>query len=225
MLPNTNNNLPSVIKTDNNQLKDKLKVSPFEATDNEIGKTCSICGMTIVNGELVVLCPVCQLPYHHECWEEIGGCGSYGCSAAPEIKKADYGPAYVYADAWVSEKQCPECGSMIPANALKCRVCQSEFPTAKPMTKAEWQNRIYDEDSLLPIRITVITQFLCSLIILFTAFTFIANIYTTFLSDRLWWFYRIKRLPSELKVLHYAGTIISCLYLLGFFILYLTSTR
>ena len=222
MLPDTNNNLPAVIKnTNNNQLKNKFKVSPFEATDNEIGKTCSICGAGIINREIVVLCPECQMPYHYDCWEEMGGCGSYGCAAAPEIKKADHGPAYVYADAWISEKECPECGAMIPSNALVCRVCKSEFPTEKPITKVEWRNRIYDEDQLLPIRIFVISQFIVSLFIYFSAFTFIANLYSSLPSNKLWWFYQIKKLPSELKVLHYAGTIISLINLIGLLIVYL----
>ena len=223
MLPITNNNLPSVLNTEKKQLKNKFKVSPFEATDDEIGKTCSICVSGIVNGETVVLCPECRMPYHYDCWEEMGGCGSYGCAAAPEIKKADYGPAYVYADAWMSEKKCPECGSMIPSNALVCPICRSEFPTDKPMTELEWRNRTYDVNELLLVRLGVIGQFVVSLFIFFSAFTFITNLYTIFLSDKLWWIYKIKRLPSELKVLHYAGTIISGLNLLGLLIVYIST--
>ena len=39
---------------------------------------CSICYTVIAEGEAPKSCPDCQVEYHLSCWDEIGGCGSYG---------------------------------------------------------------------------------------------------------------------------------------------------
>ncbi len=196
--------------------KKRYNIASFEASDNEIGKICSICGAGIMNGDVVVLCPECSLPYHYECWNEMGGCGSYGCAAAPDIKKADYAPSDTFVAGWTSEKKCPECGSSILSNALVCRVCKAEFPTEKPMTRAEWINRQYDGNELNSVRIKVIVQALLSIIGLFTLFLFPINVFTL-ISDS--WIFKMKRLPNELKILQYASTIISGLWLFVFVLL------
>ncbi len=206
--------LPNHMSSAKKMPKKQYTVTPFEATDNEISKICSICGSGILNGESIVLCPECKLPYHHDCWKEMGGCGSYGCAAAPDIKKADYAPSDTYVEGWTSEKKCPECGSMILSNAIICRVCKSEFPTEKPMTKEEWQNRTYDGKELTKIRIFVGIQFLLSLIICFNFFMFLINFYTILASDKVGWLFKMKRLPKELKILVYASSIISIINLI-----------
>ena len=202
----------------NTKPKKHYNVSPMEPTSEEIGKTCSICGSGILNGESIVLCPECKLPYHYDCWKEMGGCGSYGCAAAPDIKKADYAPSDTYVEGWTSEKKCPECGSMILSNAIICRVCHSEFPTEKPMTREEWQNRIYDGKELTNVRIKVIVQFFLSIIGIFTLIMVPINFLAVF-SD--FWIFKMKRLPSELKILQYAGSIISLfwVFIMGLFMI------
>ena len=211
--------LPSINIKKKNIFKKQYTVTPFEATYEQIGKTCSICGDNILNGELIVLCPECKLPYHHECWREMGGCGSYGCLAAPDIKKADYAPSDTYVAGWQTEKKCPECGAMIISDALICRFCKAEFPTEKPMTTFEWKNRIYDNNELIKVRIMVIVQFFLSVFGLLTIFLFPINLFTV-LSDS--WFFKIKRLPEELKILQYASTIISSIWLLVMILLFVS---
>lgn len=211
MLPNNQNPVRKTIKK-------HYSVTPFEATENEIGKICSICGSGILNGESIVICPECKLPYHYDCWNEMGGCGSYGCAAAPDIKKADYAPSDTYVAGWTSEKKCPECGSMILSDALICRVCKSEFPTEKPMTREEWQNRIYDGKELDIVKIKVIIQAILSLFGIFTLFLFPINMFTLF-SDS--WIFKMKRLPKELKILQYASTCISGFWLIILILLFI----
>ena len=204
--------------TTNKTTKKHYNVTPFSATNNEIGKICSICGSGILNEDQVVICPECSLPYHFDCWKEIGGCGSYGCAAAPDIKKADYAPSDTYVEGWTSEKKCPECGSMILSNALICRVCKAEFPTEKPMTRTEWLNRIYDGKELNTVRIKVLIQFFLSIVGFLTLFMFPINLYTIYSSEGC--FFKMNRLPQELKILQYCGTIISgielCIMILFF---------
>ena len=202
--------LPSNRPT-NKTVKKHYNVSPINATAEEIGKICSICGSGIVNDESIVICPECHLPYHYDCWKEMGGCGSYGCAAAPDIKKAEYAPSDTYVEGWTTEKRGPECGSMILSDALICRVCHSEFPTEKPMTREQWQNRIYDGKDLNIVRIQVTIQFLLSLLGLLTVFMFPINLFTVLTNA---WIFKIKRLPPDLKILTYSGTIISGIWFL-----------
>ena len=45
-----------------------------------IGKTCPYCQAPIKPGVNVVLCPVCGMPHHSECWAENGhSCTTFGC--------------------------------------------------------------------------------------------------------------------------------------------------
>ena len=74
--------------------------APFDNADTNIvlpermkanrriaGKTCPICQAAINLGEDIHNCQYCKLPFHQVCWDENGGCGSYGCAAAPVRKK------------------------------------------------------------------------------------------------------------------------------------------
>src|SRR5215204_5898356 len=56
--------------------------------------TCPICQTQIGSGEPCVTCPGCDLIHHRECWAEIGGCGTFGCSQAPAVNKSQQ-PAQV----------------------------------------------------------------------------------------------------------------------------------
>ncbi|MFO7947073.1 MAG: RING finger protein [Armatimonadota bacterium] len=50
------------------------------AGDDEVGKTCPFCRFPIKPGEDIVVCPECGVPHHADCWEENGGCTTYGCT-------------------------------------------------------------------------------------------------------------------------------------------------
>lgn len=44
------------------------------------GTPCSICGDELATS--VVACRRCELPSHQDCWDFVGGCGTYGCAEA-----------------------------------------------------------------------------------------------------------------------------------------------
>ncbi len=44
-----------------------------------IGKTCPYCQFPIKQDSEAVQCRACQVPHHRECWEENGGCTTFGC--------------------------------------------------------------------------------------------------------------------------------------------------
>lgn len=57
--------------------------------------TCSICGEPV--SKRVVRCFACNAPFHPECWDFTGGCGTYGCSgnagpSPPSTLPVDDGP-------------------------------------------------------------------------------------------------------------------------------------
>jgi len=48
-----------------------------------IGKTCPYCQTPIKPGEAVAFCSACSIPHHRECWNEGGGCTTFGCNGNP----------------------------------------------------------------------------------------------------------------------------------------------
>lgn len=187
----------------------KVQVTPVLPGNENLGKLCSTCGTAILSSDIIVICPVCSQPYHHDCWKEIGGCGTYGCTAAPVATLKEDVPQDVFTPGWTAEKKCPECGSSIIASALVCKVCHASFPTERPMTKAEWRDREYDEKELNKIKTSVIIQFILSTLGCLFIIMLPINAIAAF-SDT--WFFRVKRLPPTLKVLFYASFAISGLW-------------
>ncbi len=44
-----------------------------------VGKTCPFCQYPLKADLETVECPSCKVPHHRECWEENGGCTTFGC--------------------------------------------------------------------------------------------------------------------------------------------------
>jgi len=189
------------------QTKAPVSVQPSQAGMNEAGKTCAICATPVSQGEQIVVCPFCMLPYHHECWKEVGGCGTYGCKAAPDAPKTKTIPTDEYQPGWVAEKTCPSCRKNINASALKCKFCGAIFSTEKPLTPEQYRNREYEGEELLIIRNKVIGNFIFSAIGCLFFISIITNI--LHLTNREGLLFQIKRLPPSLKVLFYASCGIS----------------
>lgn len=187
----------------------RVQVTPVAPAEEHLGKLCSTCGTAILSSDTIVVCPVCSQPYHHDCWKEIGGCGTYGCTAAPVATMKEDVPEDVFTPGWTAEKKCPECGSSIIANALVCKVCRASFPTERPMTKEEWRDREYDEKELNKIKTNVIIQFILSTLGCLFFIMLPVNALAAFTDS---WIFRVKRLPPTLKVLFYASFAISALW-------------
>lgn len=195
----------------NNKPKKKVNytVNPELASEKCFGQTCSICGTEFSSEEYVVYCPCCNLPYHADCWQENNGCGSYGCDAAPEVEKTETIAEDTYIEGWVADKKCPSCGKTIKGNALICKYCRAKFTSEKPMTRAQWLNRPYDENELRTKRLLLLVQFIASAFGVFTVVMVPINI-ITYTSNKF--LYDFKRLPSELKLLNIASNIVGILW-------------
>ena len=122
---------------------------------------CSICYTVIAEGEAPKSCPDCQVEYHLSCWDEIGGCGSYGCKRAAVAQKPPV-PVVVGAG-WGDAKECPSCGGHIGASMLVCG-CGARFPWADPMTRAEYQDHVMKEQRIKSTRTALIWMFIFSLV-------------------------------------------------------------
>ncbi|WP_166820643.1 RING finger protein [Thalassoroseus pseudoceratinae] len=127
------------------------------------GSMCPICQSEMAAEDLAVKCPACDQVHHSECWSEIGGCGTYGCGEAPELKKEDNEPEEGRAG-WGDTKRCPSCRRKIKSMALRCRFCRAEFPTADPMTPDEFHNRSRTETRASALRTVTVVLFVLSLI-------------------------------------------------------------
>ena len=51
------------------------------------GGTCAVCQSAIGPNEAVLVCPSCDQVHHRECWDEVGGCATYGCENAPDNRE------------------------------------------------------------------------------------------------------------------------------------------
>ena len=95
---------------------------------------CSYCGSPVLKGEEYGICPECKMPFHNECWQENGGCGTSGCSKAPD--RGGTGEAYQVE--WENKtKVCPYCSEEIPMKSLVCPLCKSDFATIHTLSKDE----------------------------------------------------------------------------------------
>jgi hypothetical protein len=143
----------------------KAEAVPVTSAEVVTGEeaTCPICQTAIQPGEPSVKCPGCDLVHHEECWKEIGGCGTFGCSKAPAAEKGEQA-ATTPLTAWGDTKRCPACGETIKAIALKCRYCGSTFDTVDPLTIGDLRQQVHRDEKLKTVRNTFVGLFVVSLI-------------------------------------------------------------
>jgi hypothetical protein len=96
---------------------------------------CSICGTLVREAEPVKPCPDCLQDYHAACWDEIGGCATYGCKSAAVAEKPP--PPDVVHAGWGDDKTCPVCEQSIASSLLVCP-CGARFPWADPLTREQY---------------------------------------------------------------------------------------
>jgi hypothetical protein len=121
---------------------------------------CAICGTRIQPADATQACPDCHQAYHLSCWQEVGGCATFGCPQAPVAQKPP-APAMV-GGGWGDFKNCPACGARIGASLLVC-ACRATFPSAAPMTPEEYALWTEEMRSAKSLKTTITVLFLLSL--------------------------------------------------------------
>ncbi len=142
---------------------DAKVLSARQLAPGEPGATCPICQTAIAADEFAVTCPVCDQVHHRECWSEVGGCGTYGCTEAPVIDKSQASAAEPLT-AWGDTKTCPMCGEKIKSIALRCRCCATNFETADPFTMTDLHRRAERDDEKKKLKSNTIVLLVLSLL-------------------------------------------------------------
>ena len=93
--------------------------------ENYVGKNCPFCKTPITEEDAVKVCPACGIPHHEGCWQENGGCTTFGCSEQ-HYEEQHTNPTDVCTNcgAPLGDGQlfCPKCGTA-KAAAPKANVC------------------------------------------------------------------------------------------------------
>lgn len=83
---------------------------------NYIGKICPYCKTEFKEGDDVVVCSVCEMPHHKECWIENKACTTFGCTGT--IVGAEQ-----YLEAVDNKKFCSKCGTPLSEGQKFCASC------------------------------------------------------------------------------------------------------
>jgi len=94
-------------------------------------KTCPYCQSKIKDDLDVIVCSLCGTPHHRECYEENGGCTTYGCGNNPTTtlkeERVDVGGLTVPAvQNLVNQSkliECPNCKKDVEQNSNYCKFC------------------------------------------------------------------------------------------------------
>lgn len=104
-------------------------------------KICSICQTSLSSEDSMKVCGHCKSEFHLDCWDENGGCATYGCINSPKAEKIN--EQFQEQTFWgVETKTCPMCGETIKVSELRCPYCNELFDTIVPITSQEIKDRI-----------------------------------------------------------------------------------
>ena len=121
---------------------------------------CPICYTTIQSETGRVECSECRQQYHQVCWDDLGGCATYGCARAVPGEKPT--PTARTQAGWGDTKKCPKCAATIASSLLVC-ACGARFPYADAMTTEQYSRWSRERTELSSMRTTLVVLFILSL--------------------------------------------------------------
>lgn len=174
--------------------------------ESAAGSVCPICQTAIENSESCVTCPGCDLVHHRECWAEIGGCGTFGCSQAPSLEKSER-TSQAPLTAWGDTKKCPACGETIKSIAVRCRYCGTNFDSVDPMSVADLRSQALEDEKLKSVKQSVVALFALSLV--GCAAPLIALIAAFYIPSKR---RQLAKCGPLYKIMGWTSLVLSCIY-------------
>lgn len=114
-------------------------------TMNEyVGKICPYCKTLLTEDDEIVICCVCDMPHHKDCWIENQGCTTFGCSGT--LKAADGSMSSVTSKTMelddfseISERIfCTRCGAENLSSSLFCCKCGNSLQFIAGQNKRDY---------------------------------------------------------------------------------------
>lgn len=121
---------------------------------------CSICHTLVQPADAATACPECRQDYHQSCWDELGGCATYGCQRTVPARKPP--PPANVGGGWGDTKTCPACHRPLGPSLLICP-CGARFPHADPMAPHEYRAWLKEQAELKTSRRALTLLFVLSL--------------------------------------------------------------
>lgn len=112
---------------------------------------CPVCDKKFIEGDDVVVCPVCGAPHHRECYKIEGKCHFEAEHASGKQWEAETPKAEEH-DHSADPKKCPKCTATNPPDAIFCQICGYPMRDKKPEPE---QN--FNPYGIPPIDITAFT--------------------------------------------------------------------
>ena len=96
-----------------------------------VGKTCPYCKTVFAETDDIVVCSVCDMPHHKDCWIENKGCTTFGCLGTINAPGASANSTVTqkemrYDDVSRTDGQgsyCIKCGSLLDKESSFCGKC------------------------------------------------------------------------------------------------------
>lgn len=119
---------------------------------NFTDKICPYCKTQFKEGDDIVVCSVCEMPHHKECWIENKACTTFGCTGT--IVGAEQ-----YADAADNNRFCSKCGAAMSDGQKFCSKCGAAAgTTGEPHFKVSGENNA-NPNTYIPHRQQYTNQF------------------------------------------------------------------
>jgi len=124
---------------------------------------CTICQTSFLPDETIKKCERCKCKFHLECWNENGGCATYGCINSPKMTKTS--EQFWEQTFWGTKtKICPMCRETIKVGELRCPYCNEQFDTIEPISSEEIKDRLTKRPQDIRENKGAILIFICGLL-------------------------------------------------------------